>query len=566
MSLGASYEKVYDLLNDKMYHVAPNQRKYVWTNNNWQELLDDIELVYSENTNNHFIGSVVLKKENISDGVRNHYSIIDGQQRISTLTIMLCAIGLIFAENDNKDYFQGLNKPLFVTDNRFRPHPIVSENANKSISSLVVTLFKNVNDHFNKGQELVTASQLLKQAKVTSVIEKCFMCFYNWFHNKVNGDMDVLAKYLEIILDVRYIDIVAEEDEDAFTIFEILNARGQALTDFELLRNYLLRYSQPVEKEKVKGKLKQLEQLLGDDAENFLKHYVMHRYGQKTDKNEKRPYKIIAKTEKSNDKNVFIDDLILKASYYNKMTNYKNCSALEKKVFSFFKPRRQQQFRPLVLGMMHQKDLGALTQDKYDQYLEFLYEFFICYHIIGEQTSNKIEDVVHSYSPKIENNFSESLLEKFRKSMSDRMPSKENFCNSIKRLRYSSHWKAYSDSRKRENVRAIFEIIERELGYDGSFDNFNIEHCVPDAESEKNAHIGNLMLLEERINHDLCKGKPLDQKIQYYHGSALKLPVKMAEDNPTGTAFNFDERSTWIAELLHSYITKVRVAEPAIPG
>ena len=66
MSLGASYEKVYDLLNDKMYHVAPNQRKYVWTNNNWQELLDDIELVYSENTNNHFIGSCCLSKHTFS--------------------------------------------------------------------------------------------------------------------------------------------------------------------------------------------------------------------------------------------------------------------------------------------------------------------------------------------------------------------------------------------------------------------------------------------------------------------------------------------------------------------
>ena len=92
---------------------------------------------------------------------------------------MLCAIGLIFAENNNRDNFQGLNKPLFVMDNRFRPHPIVSEYANKSISSLVVTLFKSVNDHFENGQELVSAQQLLKQAKVISVVEKCFICFYD---------------------------------------------------------------------------------------------------------------------------------------------------------------------------------------------------------------------------------------------------------------------------------------------------------------------------------------------------------------------------------------------------
>jgi len=80
-------------------------------------------------------------------------------------------------------------------------------------------------------------------------------------------------------------------------------------------------------------------------------------------------------------------------------------------------------------------------------------------------------------------------------------------------LRYSSHWKAYFANQKRENARAIFEVIERELGYDGPFDIFNIEYCVPDSETEKNTHIGNLMLLEERINHVLCKGKPLDQKI-----------------------------------------------------
>ncbi len=86
MSFNADDKRVYDLLNDKEYIIPINQRRYIWNKNNWTELLDDIMLVYDEKKNDHFIGSIVLKKENINDGIRNHYSIIDGQQRISTLT------------------------------------------------------------------------------------------------------------------------------------------------------------------------------------------------------------------------------------------------------------------------------------------------------------------------------------------------------------------------------------------------------------------------------------------------------------------------------------------------
>ena len=376
-----------------------------------------MELVYNEHTNSHFIGSVVLKKESATQGIRNQYSIIDGQQRISTLTIVLCAIGLIFAENEQQEYFEGLNKPLFVMDNRNRPHRIVSDKANKSISSLVVKLFENANAHFSEGEVLFTSDQLLKQAKVNKDISECFMFFYSWFRNRVLADMEMLFRYRNIIDDIRYIDIVATED---------------------------------------------------------------------------------------------------------------------------------------------------LSQQDYELYLEFLYEFFICYHIVGEQTSNKIEDVVYGYSYRLENDFGEQTLERFRRSMVARMPNKENFCNSIKRIRYSNHWKAYSGSNKRENVRAIFEIIERELGYTGAFDGFDIEHCMPDAASEDHAHIGNLMLLEQQINNEQCKGNPLPEKIQYYQNSELELPVKMYNENPSGNVINLDDRSTWIANTLYSYITKIQTVKVAV--
>lgn len=75
MGLQANDSAVYKLLSDKMYSVPSNQRKYVWKANNWNELLDDIKLILSEQ-GTHFIGSVVLKEEKIDDGIKEHYSML----------------------------------------------------------------------------------------------------------------------------------------------------------------------------------------------------------------------------------------------------------------------------------------------------------------------------------------------------------------------------------------------------------------------------------------------------------------------------------------------------------
>lgn len=554
MAFVTNDRSVYDLLNDKMFIVSSNQRKYVWNKNNWRELLEDMDLVFHHNTDKHFIGSIILKKEVINDGIKNHYSVIDGQQRISTLTIMLLSMAYIYAENNLQDEFYGLEKQLFVTDNKRNSFPIVSDKANKSISALVCSLFDLANKYFDEDHPL-NMEELFKTSKSSKSVVDCFKFFYSELTTRVN-DINDLSLYRDILYEIRYIDIIAEADEDAYTIFEVLNARGLPLTDFELLRNYLLRYTPDEQKSIIKNKMIKLEDLLGSTSEMFLKHYALHKYGAKTDKNDNRPYKVISNNEKGNTV-ILIDDLLLKAQYYKKMTDYTGCSKLEQKVFSFFKPRRQQQFRPLVMGMMHQNEMQALSDELYEQYLEYLYEFFICYYIIGKQTSNKIEDIVYGYSYKMENAFTVSLLEDFQKSMASRIPSRDFFVNSIKNIRYSHKYKAYSENRTRENVCAIYELLERELGYDGSFEDLTVEHCNPDADSEENSHIGNLMLLEKNINEIRCKGKRLAQKVDEYSKSGLKYPKIIKEKFLLKGSLNYEENSDYVAGILYDRIKSV---------
>lgn len=556
MGFKAEDRSIYDLLNDKMYSVPTNQRKYVWEQQNWEELFEDVKLVVESKTTNHFLGSIVLIKENIEDGIHHHFCIIDGQQRISTITVFLCAIGYLFVENGDLDLFEGLTKNLQVWDSRKKPFSIVSKNANREIDRLVSRLVDAV--EIRKKDDvcfpLMSIHELASDASLSKKIEKCLSYFYAELKKSAIENPECLENYKNAILAMRYIDIVADSSEDAYTVFEILNARGQPLTDFELLRNYLLKNTSTEEKRDVIESLDEIENLLGTNTELFLKHYVMHKYGIKSSKTD-RPYKILVKQEKANNTIKFLVDLMQKARYYNRIITYENCNEFEKKVFSFFKPRRQQQFRPIVLSLMHQRDLKSIDEKRYEDALRFLYEFFIYFNVIGEQTSNKIEDVVYTYAFKLENNFDDSILNDMKLSMSKRIPSSiDSFRTSIQNIRYSSKWKTYSGSKKAENVRAILEIIEKEAGFKGDFDTnkITIEHIAPDAESEDNSVIGNMILLESDLN-ERCKNKTISEKINIYKESKLNLPKEI-----DASSFNIQNRTEQIVEIVYKLINELQ--------
>lgn len=88
MSFEAKEKAVDKLLNDAIYYIPRNQRRYVWNAQNWADMYDDVLLVADGVAPSHFIGSIVLKDEGKDEGL-SKYTVIDGQQRILTLTILI---------------------------------------------------------------------------------------------------------------------------------------------------------------------------------------------------------------------------------------------------------------------------------------------------------------------------------------------------------------------------------------------------------------------------------------------------------------------------------------------
>lgn len=69
-----------------------------------------------------------------------------------------------------------------------------------------------------------------------------------FFTNKLNTlENEKILQIRDALIAISYVNIISSTEEDSYTIFEILNARGLDLEDYELLKNYIMRYLQPIE-------------------------------------------------------------------------------------------------------------------------------------------------------------------------------------------------------------------------------------------------------------------------------------------------------------------------------
>lgn len=556
MAFKAQQRKVSDLLTGSILEIPRNQRRYVWKEEHWNDLLDDLRFAIATNdsTKKHFIGSIVLKEEGMVNGV-NHFTIIDGQQRTFTLLLFLTAIMLIFKERKLENDFRGNSKLLIATDLKNKSYCILNSDFYLSLSKIVLKIC----DWENHSSLNEIIKNDVKNKRIEKSLVNCISYYYNVL--KEYTDEDVLT-IRDALIETNFVEIIATTEEDSYTIFEILNARGQDLEDHELLKNYIMRYIRPQEQTKIdEVKIRWTDDIdkgLGSNIKKFFKHYTTHKYN--TIKKDS-VYKTIQRGTPNKDVNTLFDDILQKVDYYKTILKPiaggedRNCSLLEYQIFSFFINKKAEQFRPMFLSLMHQRSINNLNEEKYLETLNYLFLFFVCYNIIGEEKSNKLEDPIYKYSPMLENSFSNDILETFIDSLNKRLPSKEAFINIFRNVGWSNHTVFYNDSKNKERVKLVLEILEKKKsGHD--ITDYTLEHILPDSESEENAQIGNLLPLEEVLNRR-CKDKSLDEKIPIYKESNYAITRGFATryENAPET-FNPANRTKYLAELIYEYIVR----------
>ena len=223
------------LLDGKIqYRVPLFQRTYSWEEENWQRLWDDILEIYSLNTpRSHFIGAIVTLPIPDAPEKCAKYLLIDGQQRLTTLLILLSAI-----------------RDIAQTD------PSTKSLADQIFEECLIN--KYVPDEFEKikpTQRDESAFRLVINAATPAGTTSIFGA-YNFFRTViVKGDLDgnkidlTRLKY-RITNYISLVSIRLDQDDSPHHIFESLNNTGADLTASDLVRNHIFMRI-PVEKEQI---------------------------------------------------------------------------------------------------------------------------------------------------------------------------------------------------------------------------------------------------------------------------------------------------------------------------
>lgn len=262
--MDASPARMIQYFNGEKQNLIPLfQRPYSWKIDNWQALWDDVMIQYDlDNTSTHFMGAIVsIPAKSVPVGV-SKFLIIDGQQRLTTVSLLLCAL------RDSVDDNSAARIQEVYLTNKFRE----PENTLKFVPTQV-------------DRDAYTAIALKKSiVEDETLLVKAYKFFIDKLTNGIdlNGDPVNAAKVLVTLEHtLQIIMINLGETDDPYLIFESLNFKGEPLTQADLVRNYLLMQfrhsiSNGGEQERVFNQYwRPMERQLGPQLTNFLRYYAM---------------------------------------------------------------------------------------------------------------------------------------------------------------------------------------------------------------------------------------------------------------------------------------------------
>ncbi|MCX7727577.1 MAG: DUF262 domain-containing protein [Chitinispirillaceae bacterium] len=220
--------------NSKIYNVPRFQRSYSWKEANWEDLWLDILALKNNEEKVHYLGTIVLQSMD-----NKVFTIIDGQQRLVTLSILILAciklLDKLIAEGkeekenrERKEIFTnqyiGFKDPKALT---YQAKLTLNEIDKDLYNAYLIQLSKPLNI-----SKLPESNRLLINA---------FDYFLSRLEELKFQKGEEIVDFIEEIICSRlfFIQIVVDDTISAYTVFETLNARGVELTTTDLLKNYL---------------------------------------------------------------------------------------------------------------------------------------------------------------------------------------------------------------------------------------------------------------------------------------------------------------------------------------
>ena len=240
---------------DKRFIIPVYQRKYDWKLDNCRQLYDDLIKIVQNNRNSHFFGSIVSSV--VPNGSKIEYHIIDGQQRLTTVSLLLLAIrnlilrGKITSSEgklDEQISQRFLISPWAKEEDRIKLRPV------KSDRDALRRLFGEEAD-FDPTSNLTLN--------------------YSFFCDQLLKEEVTVDELYAAIGKLEIISITLDQGDNAQLIFESLNSTGLALTEGDKIRNYILMGQSPLDQARLYDMYwTTIERCTGNDVSGFVRDYL----------------------------------------------------------------------------------------------------------------------------------------------------------------------------------------------------------------------------------------------------------------------------------------------------
>jgi hypothetical protein len=258
------------------FYIVPDyQREYVWTDKEVYQLLEDIgEQIDEGSSREYFIGTVLVSPTD----QKNHYEVIDGQQRLTTFFLLLCALKYLFKGESQLQAINSLISTSYTDSDGETRFSLKLEPRYENASD-VVTKIVELNSDPQSVRAGIQAAGIPSFGSLENLVN-AYSTLYRYLKDNYD-DATKLKKYWGYLANnVVFIQISADI-RSALKIFETINERGVGLNPMDLLKNLLFTQVKQTDFTKLKDEWKKITKPLEMQKEKplrFLRYFLMANY------------------------------------------------------------------------------------------------------------------------------------------------------------------------------------------------------------------------------------------------------------------------------------------------
>lgn len=579
------YDKtIRDLLGSKRQFIIPRfQREYSWDKKNYQEFLEDMigNLIIKEgkiSASQYFLGTMLFIG-NFTEGTEQEIQVVDGQQRLTTITILFSALSDRFMDLGQKTLSRQLFSYIMTEDddgNEVRilksktSYPFFSyfiqdkeKNSNAEATTEEEHCIKETYEYFYAQLIETKLKAMLKRKHGSEIVEAL-------------SAVDILKALRDQVLNSTFVSISTTDRNQANKIFEILNAKGKRLAHIDLIKNKIFEVLNKVEPaDFAEETWKSIKDILSAGKESvglatFYQHFWSSEY-KKVYSN--KLYEAFNATIKKSDTEYteFLNELLRNAKIYMKIVNPKREDYDNRKEYfgvvqslnclnNYF---NVVQVRIALLALFDVKQRGIIDLAMLKSTLSYLENFHFAYNAILANRTNRLEKIYSFFAIALRKTSQKAdardvIRNKLIAPLDELFPAFESFSAKFVAL-------SFTKDDKVSNVKTKYAINKLNSLYSNTevfLDDSSIEHIIPERDGGDALNIGNLILLEGNLN-DEAGDKDYSDKCAIYAKSNYAWVKNFIAQHKRWDSSMIEQRAIELSKVYYSEILKKEL--PAVP-